>query len=233
LNLSRLAGLARLAGALAAELIAEARCALCDVPVGAAVPSRAFCARCEPPPRPPLTAELRCGLRMIALDGYEGALATVVKKLKYEGRTDLARPLGRRLSDAVHASWPILPEVVVAVPLHPKRLAERGYNQSALVARELAKSLELPFSSRALARLRSTKQQASLDKRERESNVAGAFEARARAHAHLRGKRILLVDDVVTTGATVIEAAAALLLSGRASEVSVASVLRADRHLLR
>jgi ComF family protein len=172
--------------------------------------------------------ELRCGLRVVALDGYEGALATVVKKLKYQGRTDLARPLGRRLADAVRATRPILPDGVVSVPLHPKRLAERGYNQSALVARELARALCLPFSPWALARRRSTSQQASLDKREREKNVAGAFEVRAR----LPAARILLVDDVVTTGATAVEAAAALLLSG-ATEVSVASVLRADRNVLR
>jgi ComF family protein len=165
----------------------------------------------------------------VALDGYESALATVVKKLKYQGRIDLARPLGQRLADAVHAALPIPPEAVVCVPLHPKRLAERGYNQSALVARELATSLRLPFFPRALARRRSTKQQASLDKRERERNVEGAFEVRVR----MPGTRILLVDDVVTTGATAVAAAASLLLVGGASEVSVASVLRAERDLLR
>jgi ComF family protein len=209
----------------ALELLAPSRCAASEVPHAR---STLFCRACEPPNAAPLRTSLACGLSVIALGPYEGSLATAVRRMKYEERPDLARLLGTRLGETLREAGAPLPDVVVPIPLHPKRLAERGYNQAALVARELARALGAGLSPRRLVRIRETGQQASLDKAERRANVAGAFAARA----PLDAASVLLVDDVVTTGATVVEAAATLLLAG-AREVSVAAVLRADHDLLR
>jgi ComF family protein len=124
--------------------------------------------------------------------------------MKYEERPDLARPLGDllwRMLEPQRAS--LQGAVVVPVPLHPSRLAERGFNQSALLARRVARHLGAPFAPRALARIRETPQQAVLDRAARVANVAGAFEARnVRGSALVHGRRVLLIDDVSTTGAT-------------------------------
>jgi ComF family protein len=100
----------------------------------------------------------------------------------------------------------------VAVPLHRVRLRERGFNQSALVAREIARGLGVPLGP-ALVRTRATRSQTVLSREERAKNVAGAF----RAESACAGRRVLLVDDVVTTGATFRAAAGALLTSGALS----------------
>ena len=138
---------------------------------------------------------------------YEGALRSIVHALKYEGRRSLAAPLadlmrerGAELLDGVHA--------VVAVPLHPSRRRERGFNQAA----DLVKHLGLPISP-ALRRLRATEAQASLPAARRHANVRGAFRA-TRAADQLRGQTILLVDDVSTTGATLEACARALKEAG-------------------
>jgi ComF family protein len=116
--------------------------------------------------------------------------------------------------------------VVVPVPLHPARLAERGYNQSALLGAAAARELGAPLEARALVRTRPTAQQARLDQASRRENVAGAFAVRA-GGAALRGRRVVLVDDVATTGAT-LEACRAALLEGGAASVTALCVARAE-----
>ena len=140
---------------------------------------------------------------------FGGALADAIRRLKYGDRPDLARPLGALLR---HALGPAPPRVdcVVPVPLHPRRLASRRYNQSALLARNLADVLDVPLDTRSLRRIRDTPAQAALDAAERRRNVADAFVADAR----LAGRSVLLVDDVCTTGATLEACHVALRIGG-------------------
>jgi ComF family protein len=113
---------------------------------------------------------------------------------------------------------------LVPVPLHRSRLAERGFNQSLELARVIARRLGIDCAASALARSRATPSQTGLDARARHRNVRGAFVADAR---YLAGKRIALIDDVITTGATVRECARVLRGAG-AARVEVWAVARAD-----
>jgi ComF family protein len=196
-------GLEVFAGALAPP-----RCASCDVGVGMLA---VFCPACAAQAE----AIRRAEPTAIAAYVYEGAIARAIARLKYERRPDLARPLGDLLWRAVapHADE-LRGVIVVPVPLHPGRLAERGFNQSALLARRLARRLDAPCAMRALARDRDTAHQARLDRSDRARNAAGAFMVRdARA---MRGRAVLLVDDVRTTGATLDACTRALAAAGTA-----------------
>lgn len=144
---------------------------------------------------------------------YGGAAAGVVRNLKYRGVKRLSEPMGRRMVRAFETLQPANIDVVVPVPMHPKRLRDRGFNHAALLASEVAKSLELPMLE-ALVRTRNTGQQARLSDAERLRNQAGAFAL----STDVEGKRTLLVDDVRTTGATA-NACARALLEGGASSV--------------
>ena len=135
----------------------------------------------------------------------------MLHRFKYGGRRDLALPLGRWLGEEVVAlKWPV--DLVTAVPLHPSRLAKRGYNQSWLIARAAAAVLGCPAVP-LLSRIRSTPSQTGLSRRERRVNVAGAF---APAASLPTGGAILLVDDIYTTGSTLAAASAVLAARGAA-----------------
>ncbi|MGE5224806.1 MAG: ComF family protein [Omnitrophica WOR_2 bacterium] len=110
--------------------------------------------------------------------------------------------------------WKI--DVVVPVPLGVARLAERGYNQAALLARPVSLGMGLSYSSKALFRIRETRSQVELKASERKSNVKGAFQARSEL---VDGKHVLVIDDVATTGSTLGECARALLEAGAAQVV--------------
>lgn len=110
-------------------------------------------------------------------------------------------------------------DVVVPVPLHPRRLAERGYNQSALLARAVAEQLDVPFAPRALERRRETAQQARLGRADRLANMAEAFDVRDALA--VQSRNVLLVDDVLTTGATLLACRQALIAAGVANVTSV------------
>lgn len=134
-----------------------------------------------------------------------------VHHLKYGHFKALAAPLGQLLAQYVE-SQPIAADVLVPVPLHSRRLRERGYNQSALLAVELGRRNGLPVVSDSLVRLRHTKSQVkTADAEERQRNLAGAFGCR---DTKLAGKRVLVVDDVCTTGATLNSCATALRAAG-------------------
>jgi ComF family protein len=115
--------------------------------------------------------------------------------------------IGALLREAADRAPQIRPELVVAVPQHPKRLRARGFNPAALLARSLARELAIPVDPVALCRTRDTPSQTGLDRRQRRRNVRGAI--RARGNRPLP-ERVWLIDDVVTTGSTMAEAAAAL-----------------------
>jgi len=150
--------------------------------------------------------------RHLAAFAYGGAIARAIVRLKFEHRPDVARPLSAALRRTARILGADPPDVVAPVPLHPRRLVERGYNQSALLAAPVAKDLSARFLPRCLSRPRDTEPQAGLDRSARLENLAGAFEVRR--PGDVRGARILLVDDVRTTGATLHAAGTALLEAG-------------------
>jgi ComF family protein len=133
--------------------------------------------------------------------------------LKYEGQRHLARPLSELLLDCL-AARPLAVDLLVPVPLDRGRGRERGYNQSALLAEPIGRALGLPLLAGALRRTRATRPQVGLSARERRANVRGAF-ACADPSA-VEGRRVLVVDDVMTTGATLEACADALTAAGAA-----------------
>jgi ComF family protein len=155
----------------------------------------------------------------LVLGTYHGKLETAVRALKFHHATRLATLFGQRLAAEVkRQAWPV--SLVCPVPLHPRRQQARGYNQSALIAKAVARELEVHYAV-PLSRQRATRQQARLSLHERRENVTGAFKARA-----LHGQPVLLVDDVVTSGATVTECSLALIEAG-AGMTFVAAVAQA------
>lgn len=141
---------------------------------------------------------------------YAPAAERVVHALKYRERIDLARWLGREMARSLPPGY--RPDLVVEVPLHPARRRERGYNQAALLADEVAGRLGSPRVSGLLARRKPTPPQVGLGPRERRLNLADAFEVTR--PAAVVGRTILIVDDVVTTGATLAACTARLRAAG-------------------
>lgn len=187
-----------LSGAL--DLLAPPHCPGCDLPTAEA---HAFCAGCAP-----LIEKADGGLE--ALGGYVfgGPLADAIRRFKYGGRSELARPLVPLL---VNALRPLAGryDAIAFVPLHPRRLRARGFDQAGLLGHGAARALGVPVVH-ALRRLRATDVQASLDRERRGSNVRGAFAVKGK----VEGARLLLIDDVRTTGATLAEASRALSSAG-------------------
>ncbi len=145
---------------------------------------------------------------------FDGVMRQAIHQLKYRNLRTLAALLARLLNDYLITS-PVPGEVLVPVPLHRKRLRERGYNQSSLLARELGKLTSLPVVDDCLIRQRHAPPQtrtSTVD--ERQSNVADAF---ACSDQRLRDKQVLLIDDVSTSGATLDACAAALKAAGATS----------------
>ncbi len=179
-------------------LVAPARCAGCDE---AASRSSAFCASCatllEPVRSPGAVFE------------YGGPIADAIHRFKYRGRSDLGATLGAIMA-ADATCWRGAVDAVVPVPLHWRRRRSRGYDQAALLARPVAKTLGVPSLLSGLKRVRNTPSQVDLPHAERQRNIAGAFEP-----WRLNGAgRVLLVDDVRTTGATLRAASEALNSAG-------------------
>jgi ComF family protein len=154
---------------------------------------------------------------------FHGVIRSALHAIKYQGEQRLGEPLGR----AVARRWTAVgvgAEIVMNVPVHRERERQRGYDQAALIARHAATALHLPFVP-ALTRARRTIAQFDLDRRDRARNVRDAFVVDPRATAAVRGRWILLVDDVVTTGATLAACATALESAG-AYAVSAITVAR-------
>lgn len=231
-----------------ADLVWPRRCTACDrrLPAGLDdAASRAFCTTCADSllpvcsPRCPTCGlthgaglvDHRCATCLADPPAFEtarapylygGALADAISRLKYTGATWLADPLSVLLETVEPAATP---DLVVPVPLHPRRLVERGFNQSALLAARLARRLGAPLHASVIQRTKDTPPQARHARHERLTALQGAFAPRP--NHQLDGERVLLVDDVVTTTATVRAAARALLRAG-ARAVEVVSLTRAE-----
>ncbi len=163
--------------------------------------------------------------RGASLGEYAGTLRDCVVALKYRGRHKTACGLAARLVNTERCARVLAgADLIVAVPLHPRRLRDRGFNQAELLARAMARSTRVPVS-RPLQRTRDTPSQTDLTAPARRRNVRGAFTVKA--DSLLQGATVVLVDDVVTTGATLRECAATLLAGG-AGEVRSITVARAE-----
>jgi ComF family protein len=164
--------------------------------------------------------------RCVAPWAYEFPVTQLVQALKYEGALANARVFGTRLvAQALreHVDPGRGAALVVPMPLHPSRLVERGFNQSHEIARVVSRLLDLRLAGTGLRRVRSTAPQVGLSRQQRVGNLSGAFAADASLVA---GQNVVLIDDVVTTGSTAIEAASTLRAAGAVS-VAVWAVARA------
>jgi len=177
----------------------DARCPQCALPS----PGGAVCGACLR--RPPAFD------RAEAVHAYAFPLDVLVRHCKYQGAlepTDLfARELAGRVRSRDRA------DVLIPMPLHPRRLGERGFNQAAEIARRLSRHLRIPWLPDACRRVRDTPPQAGLDLKARRRNLRGAF----RCDADLTGQRVALVDDVMTSGASLNELARTVKKAGAES----------------
>ncbi len=162
---------------------------------------------------PPAYRRARAAVR------YDGVARTMVHALKYQDRTDLAPTMGRWM---VRAGHELLNETdaLIPVPLHWKRSWSRRYNQSGALARIIGRLANVPVESDVLRRIRSTEQQVGLSRSERALNVQGAFKVPVEKKSAIQGRKIILIDDVLTSGATV-DACARALLRAKAASVDV------------
>jgi ComF family protein len=151
--------------------------------------------------------------RAVAVFERDGVLQRLVHGFKYQDRHDARRLFGRWLVDAGRELFPGT-DLIVPVPLSRRRLLWRRYNQAALLAHELARATGLVWDPSVFVRSRATAQQVGLTREQRRLNVRNAFTVPARHRQAVAGRNILLIDDVITTGATVEAAARALMAAG-------------------
>src|SRR6478752_6675821 len=162
---------------------------------------------------PPAYQRARAAVR------YDDVARTLVHALKYQDRTDLAPAMGRWMA---RAGRELLEEadVLIPVPLHWRRGWSRRYNQSGALARVIERQTGVKVTAEALRRVRPTQQQIGLSRSQRASNVQGAFKVAPDRAAEIHGRRVVLIDDVLTTGATT-DACARALLRARAASIDV------------
>jgi ComF family protein len=195
-----------------------------------------YCVDCKTPflNRFPLDEQGRCSLCRLGLTGfdtvysfgsYEATLRQLIHLFKYNQVRPLARPLGALLARAIPREQRF--DLIIPMPLYWKKRWSRGYNQSELLAKEISRRWGVPVA-KIVRRVKPTAPQAGLSNSKRRLNVRGAFAVRK--GANLKGLRVLLIDDVLTTGATA-SACASFLKRAGASHVAVAAVARTERRM--
>ena len=184
----------------------QARCRCCGLRLGLPAPACGDCVREKPPFE-----------HTVCVADYSFPWHRLIADFKFHGRAELAAVLAQHLVRAVRSAALPLPQLVLPVPLSAARLAERGYNQAWELARRVAAALKLPADATLLQRPLDSAHQAALNRTERQRNLRTAFMADLRRRAQLQGRRVALVDDVMTTGATAREAALVLLRAGAAA----------------
>lgn len=171
-----------------------------------------------PAPRQPRT-DIEGVEGVIAAAIHDGAVRSAVHALKYEGVREAALPLGELMAEALRLQqWTF--DLIIPIPLHFARLAERGYNQANLLAEALAPHMNCPVRADALIRTKATSSQVTLGAKERQENLADAFSANPPLP-----QRVLLIDDVCTTGSTLGAAAVALRRAGVETVYAVTAAL--------
>ena len=197
------------AAARAIKLAGADYCSRCGAPQGPSVGVISACGRCK---------EFKDGFgtsEIVAVGDYDGSLRELCLALKFGGMRAVARPLAAWLVAAlIDRGLDRKIDVIAPVPLHPLREFRRGYNQAALLAARVARALGKPVLPRLIKRTRATERNALLDAIARRQNVDGAFAVRKSLARRIDGKGVLVVDDVMTTGATIAEAARMLRKAG-------------------
>jgi ComF family protein len=201
------------------DLLAPPACAACDA---ACTSSQPFCPACAGGAEPSRPSEVD-GLKVVVAGPYRPPLSTAIVRFKYANRPELGRPLARLLLPALRGCALPAGTALVPVPLHPRRLVTRGYNQAALLAAELGRSAGLSTLPRLLRRTRETERQVGKSREERLQNSQGAFTLRQAGP-----RSVVLVDDVITTGSTV-RACAQALAAGGVPLAAVVALARAEQ----
>jgi ComF family protein len=148
-----------------------------------------------------------------ALGSYEGSLKRAIHQWKYEGKNILTPSFGKWMIEGFYKYWDTsFFDLLIPVPLHKKRLKERGFNQALLLVKELSRATGIPYKKRILFKKKQSIPQVDLNLVEREKSIRGSFDINRKEE--IKGKRILLIDDVYTTGATVNECSKVLISAG-------------------
>jgi ComF family protein len=165
----------------------------------------------------PAYSQQQEALSVLGWGSYGGALKRAIASLKYENHPELARPLGQWLAQSWLSSLGSKKAIVVPIPMHPDKVAQRGFNQAELIAQAFCETTGLPLKRHGLARVIATEAQFTLSPSAREQNLAGAFVLSKDFQRQRPTETVLLLDDIYTTGATVRSAAQVL----RRSQISV------------
>ncbi len=161
--------------------------------------------------------------RAVSCVAYDGPVVDLVRSMKFSGRLDIVRYMARRISERMDRLGHL--DAVVSVPAEPSRVVARGFDSSLLIARSISGIASVPCLRGVLVRVRSVRPQVGLPRDEREKNVKGAFAVDGQRARSIEGLRLLVVDDVMTTGATLNDCSRALVKAG-AKEVCALAFAR-------